>query len=92
MTDFLSKIADYLGKLVAFRGGNPFKSQPFWVKADEPDKFLHHRHPLGRNKIAFPIMALSDVAAGNKNTVRPFLECLQNKMGRHPTAAHHTDR
>lgn len=92
MIDLPGKISNDIGKFIAFRSCNPFKPQSFGRKANKFKEVFHHRHSLGCDVVTLSVMAAPDMAAGYQDTVRPFLESLQDEMRRYSSAAHDANR
>ena len=88
MRDEPGELVNNSGKFVALRGRNPLQPQPLGRKTDESHQVLHHPYPFGRDKIAFSVMALPDVAPGDEDTVCTFLKGLEYEMGGYTAAAH----
>ena len=64
MCNLLGKFADDIGKLITFRGSNPFEPDALGRKANESKEVFHHRYPVSCDVVTLAIMAAPDMAAG----------------------------
>jgi hypothetical protein len=74
------------------RGGNPFQPQAAFVNPQQPEQLAGFFNNLPAFDITFQVMTVTDVSAGNQNSVRPFQKRLQQKAMIHATGAHEPDQ
>ena len=89
--NLLCKILSHLGKSGSLRGRNPLKANAFRLNPQHGRQLFSCSEHLFSFYITIQVMTVTDVSAGDKDTVSPILKPFENKIGVYPSGAHHTN-
>lgn len=79
-SDLLGKAGSHFGKLCPFCGRDPFQSDSPWIYTKQIHKLLGGTENFLAFDITLQVMAVTDVSAGYKDTIRAVLKAFEDEV------------